>query len=131
MLLQEFKNFILRGNVFDLAVGVIVGGAFGKITTSVINDLIMPPIGLLIGGVDFKELKLVIGGTADKPVAINYGMFLQTTFEFLVIATVIFFAIKAVSLLNKKEEEVIAPPPPPEPSQDIVLLSEIRDLLKK
>ncbi len=130
---QEFKSFILRGNVFDLAIGVIIGGAFGKITTSVINDLIMPPLGLLIGGVDFKNLKLVIGGTTEAPVAINYGMFIQTTFEFLVIAIVIFFAIKAISVINSKKEEQIAAEAavtPAPPSDDILLLQEIRDLLK-
>ena len=133
-MLQEFKSFILRGNVFDLAIGVIIGGAFGKITTSVINDLIMPPLGLLIGGVDFKNLKLVIGGTAEAPVTVNYGMFIQTTFEFLVIATVIFFAIKAISVLNRKKDEQIAAEAavtPPPPADDILLLQEIRDLLKK
>ena len=127
VMLQEFKNFILRGNVFDLAVGVIVGGAFGKITTSVINDLLMPPLGLLIGGVNFKDLKLVIGGTTEQPVAVNYGMFIQTTFEFLVIASVIFFAIKAVNLLNKKSEPAAETAPPIE---YVVLLTEIRYLLK-
>ena len=130
-MLEEFKKFILRGNVFDLAVGVIVGGAFGKITTSVINDLIMPPLGVLIGGVNFKNLKFDIGGTPEAPVSINYGMFIQTTFEFLIIAIVIFFAIKAVNLLNKKQEVVAEAAPPPPPSEDILLLSEIRDLLKK
>jgi len=125
-MLEEFKKFILRGNVFDLAVGVIVGGAFGKITTSVINDLIMPPLGMMIGGVNFKNLKWVIGGKEGAPVSINYGMFIQTTFEFLIIAIVIFFAIKAVSMLNKKEEAA-----PAIPSDEILLLTEIRDLLKK
>lgn len=130
-MIEEFKKFILRGNVFDLAVGVIVGGAFGKITTSVINDLIMPPLGLIIGGVDFKNLKWVIGGTAEAPVSVNYGMFIQTTFEFLIIAIVIFFAIKAVSILNKKEEEPVVEAAPAPPADDILLLTEIRDLLKK
>jgi len=128
-MVQEFKTFISRGNVLDLAVGVIIGAAFGKIVTSVINDLIMPPLGLLIGGVNFTDLKLVIGGEADKLVTVNYGNLIQVIFEFLVIAFVIFLVIKGFNHMKKKEEA--APAAPPAPSASETLLTEIRDLLKK
>ena len=137
---KEFKEFAMRGNVMDMAVGIIIGGAFGKIISSFVNDVIMPPIGLLLGGMDFKELKILIKEAAvdasgkDLPaVFLNYGMFIQITFEFLVIATVIFFAIKAISVINSKKEEQIAAEAavtPAPPSDDILLLQEIRDLLK-
>lgn len=128
-MVQEFKTFISRGNVLDLAVGVIIGAAFGKIVTSVINDLIMPPLGLLIGGVNFTDLKLTIGGEADKLVTINYGNLIQVVFEFLVIAFVIFLVVKGFNTMKKKEEA--APAAPPAPSATETLLTEIRDLLKK
>lgn len=136
-MLQEFKAFAMRGNVVDMAVGIIIGGAFGKIITSVVNDIIMPPIGMLVGGVDFKDLKLVIqgastdeAGVVTEAVSINYGNFIQTTVDFLIIAFAIFMVIKAMNRMKKKEEAA-PPPPPPGPTKDQELLMEIRDLLKK
>lgn len=129
--LKDFKNFAMKGNVIDLAVAVIIGGAFGKIVTSFVNDILMPPIGLLLGKVDFKELKWVMkaaeeGGT---DVTLNYGMFVQNVIDFVIIALCIFLAIRAIQKLEKKKVE--APAPPPEPSKQEKLLEEIRDLLKK
>lgn len=142
--LKEFKTFALKGNVMDMAVGVIIGGAFGKIVTSVVNDIIMPPIGLLVGGVNFKDLKWVMkeattaaDGTEVAAVTLNYGNFLQQTFDFLIIAFSIFVMIKLIAKLTekkKKEEEAApapAPAPAPEPSAEEKLLTEIRDLLKE
>jgi len=126
-MLKEFKEFIQRGNVMDMAVGVIIGAAFGKIVASIVNDVLMPPIGLASGGVDFKALKLVIGGLPEAPVTINYGVFLQTTIDFLIIAFCVFLLVKAVNKMKKP-----APPPPaPEPSAEEKLLTEIRDLLRR
>ena len=146
-LLQEFKTFALKGNVMDMAVGVIIGGAFGKIVTSLVNDVIMPPIGYLTGGVDFKDLKWVIQEAAEATetsaavaeVALKYGAFLQQVFDFLIIAISVFAMIKIankLTSLRKKEEEVVeepapAPAPEPEPTKEEVLLAEIRDLLKE
>lgn len=125
----------MRGNVIDMAVGVIIGGAFGKIVTSIVNDLIMPGIGLIIGGVNFKDLKIVLkkavmdGELEISPaVSINYGNFLQTTFDFLIIAFAIFMLVKAVNKLTKKKEVESTPAESP---ADIQLLTEIRDLLKE
>lgn len=129
--LNDFKAFILRGNVIDLVVGVIIGGAFGKIVNSLIADVIMPPIGILINNVDFRDLKLHIGGTEEAPVFISYGNFFQITFEFLMIATVIFFLIRFMSKLRKVEDATEPAPEPPKTPEDILLLSEIRDLLKQ
>jgi large conductance mechanosensitive channel len=126
---KEFRDFISRGNVLDLAVGVIIGAAFGKITASAVGDILTPPLGLLIGGVDFTGLKLAIGGTAEKPVTINYGSFLQTCFDFAIVAFCIFLVVKAFNAMKKKEEAAPAAPAPP--SNQEVLLTEIRDLLKK
>lgn len=130
---KEFKEFALRGNVVDLAVGVVVGGAFGKITTSLVNDLIMPLLGLVLGRIDLTSLKLVLreasGTTAE--LAITYGMFLQNVLDFLIISFSLFIVIRAINNLKKQEEEAPAPPPaPPKPSKEEVLLTEIRDLLK-
>ena len=122
----EFKEFIQRGNVVDLAVGVIIGGAFGKIVSSLVNDLLMPPIGLAMGGMNFADLKMAIGGSADKPVTVNYGAFIQSTIDFLIIAFCIFLIVKIVNSM-KKPAAAAAPPPP---SAEEVLLREIRDLLK-
>jgi large conductance mechanosensitive channel len=139
-MLKEFKEFAVKGNVIDLAVGVIIGGAFGKIVASFVNDIVMPPIGLLLGGVDFKELKVFLkeevlndaGEVATAAVTLNYGMFIQNVIDFTIIAFVIFLAIKGINKMKRKEEEVPAPPAPPaEPSKSEVLLEEIRDLLKK
>jgi large conductance mechanosensitive channel len=133
--IDEFKSFALKGNVMDMAVGIIIGGAFGKIVSSIVNDVIMPPIGLLIGGVNFTDLKIVMkDAVGDVPaVTINYGNFLQVTFDFLIIAFAIFMVIKFMNNLNRKKEaaEAVAPPPPPAPSKEEQLLTEIRDLLKK
>ena len=128
-ILKEFKAFAMKGNVIDLAVAVVIGGAFGKIVSSLVNDVIMPPIGLLLGGVDFSELKVVMKQATEEAeaVTINYGSFVNHVIEFLIIAAAVFLLIKAISFTKKKKEEV--PPPPPEPSKEVVLLSEIRDLL--
>lgn len=137
-LLQEFKTFAMKGNVIDMAVGVIIGGAFGKIISSVVSDIIMPPIGLLVGGVTFTDLKWVMkpatlgadGKELVAAVTLNYGNFLQTTFDFLIVAFSIFLFIKLINNLSKKEEELPVPPVPPAPTKEEALLAEIRDLLK-
>lgn len=136
-MLKEYKEFISRGNVVDLAVGVVIGGAFGKIVGSLVNDMVMPPIGLLLSGVNFKDIKWVIrkpemdaaGAVAKPEVAINIGNFIQVGIEFLIIAWVIFLVVKAINSMKKKEEA--APAAPPEPTAQEKLLVEIRDLLKK
>jgi large conductance mechanosensitive channel len=132
-LIKEFKEFAMRGNVVDMAVGIIIGGAFGKIITSVVNDVLMPPIGLLLGGVDFKDLKIVIQEavveTEIAEVSISYGSFIQTIIDFLIIAFCIFMVIKGMNKMKKKKEEAPAAPPPP--TKEETLLTEIRDLLKK
>jgi large conductance mechanosensitive channel len=130
-LLKDFRDFAMRGNVIDLAVAVIIGGAFGKIVTSFVNDILMPPLGLLLGNMDFKDLKLVIqpATEAAKEVTWNYGMFIQNVIDFLIVAFAIFMVLRAFMKLQKKKEE--APAPPPEPSGEEKLLTEIRDLLKK
>jgi large conductance mechanosensitive channel len=129
--LKEFKEFAFKGNVVDLAVAVIIGAAFGKIISSLVNDIIMPPIGVLLGGIDFKDLKLIIKEAVDTTPAVtwNYGNFIQTLIDFLIIAFCIFILVKAVQKAQKKKEE--APAPPAEPSAQEKLLTEIRDLLKK
>ncbi|OFY44051.1 MAG: large-conductance mechanosensitive channel [Bacteroidetes bacterium GWF2_40_14] len=126
-IIGEFKQFAMRGNVMDMAVGIIIGGAFGKIVSSFVSDVIMPPLGLLIGGVNFTDLKI----TLKESVSINYGNFIQVTFDFIIIAFAIFMMIKFMNRFNSKKEEVPAAPatPPPTP-EDITLLREIRDLLK-
>ena len=136
--LKEFKAFALKGNVMDMAVGVIIGGAFGKIVTSLVNDIIMPPIGLLVGGVDFTNLKVVIkkavveGGAEIAPaVTWNYGAFIQQVVDFTILAFCVFMMVKIMNKLLKKEEAKPAPAPaPPAPSKEEVLLTEIRDILK-
>jgi large conductance mechanosensitive channel len=128
--IQEFKTFISKGNVMDLAIGVIIGAAFGKIVTSLVEDVFMPVIGKIIGGVDFTGLKYVISGAGTKEeVALRYGNFLQTSINFLIIAFCVFLMVKALNALKKKQEE--APAPPPEVPTDVKLLTEIRDLLAK
>lgn len=131
-IVKEFKEFAMRGNVVDLAVGVIIGAAFGKIVTSLVNDIIMPPIGYLTGGIDFKNLKVIIkeGDPAKKiaDVSINYGNFINTLIEFLIIAFCIFMIVKAINSLKKPEE---TPAPAPGPTKEEVLLTEIRDLLAR
>jgi large conductance mechanosensitive channel len=130
-LVDEFKSFAMKGNVVDLAVGIIIGAAFGKIVSSLVSDIIMPPLGLIIGGVNFTDLKLVLkAATASNPaVTWNYGSFLQVCFDFLIVAFSVFIVIKAMNAAKKKEEA--KPTTPPGPSYEESLLSEIRDLLKK
>ena len=133
--IKDFKEFALKGNVVDMTVGVIIGGAFGKIVTSVVNNIIMPPIGVITGGVDFTDLKLIIKeaeGEAEA-VTLNYGQFIQDIVDFLIVAFCIFRMVKGIAALNRKkvEEEAAAPAPAPEPSAEEKLLTEIRDLLKK
>lgn len=137
-MLQEFKQFAMRGNVVDMAVGIIIGGAFGKIVTSVVSDIIMPPIGLLVGGVNFTDLKVVLkeavmenGAEIAPAVTLNYGNFLQVVFDFIIVAFAIFLMVKGMNALNRKKAKEEAPAAPPAPPADIQLLTEIRDLLKK
>jgi large conductance mechanosensitive channel len=126
-IVQEFKEFINRGNVVDLAVGVVIGGAFGKIVSSLVADVITPLMGVVIGGVNFTSLKIHLGGKPDAPVNLNYGNFLQSIVDFLIIAFAIFLFVKAVNAMKREKE---ASAPPPEPPKQEVLLAEIRDLLK-
>lgn len=128
--LKELKSFMMRGNVVDMAVGVIIGGAFGKIVSSLVNDVIMPPIGYALGDANFSSLKFVIKEAAGNApaVTINYGTFIQTVIDFIIISIVIFFAIKAMNSMHKKQDEV--PAAPAAPTKEEVLLTEIRDLLK-
>ena len=123
--LEEFKTFALRGNVMDLAVGVIIGGAFGAITTSLIDDLLMPLLGMIVGGIDFGGLAVTVGGAT-----LAYGNFIAAVLNFLLIALVVFWLVKAVNALTKKKEAE-APPAPPEPPAEEKLLTEIRDLLRE
>ncbi|MBR2326787.1 MAG: large-conductance mechanosensitive channel protein MscL [Alistipes sp.] len=147
--LKEFKAFAMKGNVMDMAVGVIIGGAFGKIVTSLVNDILMPPIGMLLGGVDFKDLKVNLASIKDaaasvvtdgvapsEPVYWNYGAFIQQCFDFLILALCVFMLVKLMNKLSnvkkkKEEEKPATPPAPPAPSKEEVLLTEIRDLLKE
>jgi large conductance mechanosensitive channel len=130
--IKEFKEFAVKGNVVDMATGIIIGAAFGKIVSSVVNDVLMPPLGLALGKVDFKDLKIVLQeATPDiAEVSINYGMFLQTAIDFVIIAFCIFLLIKGINRLKRKEEAAPEPPSVPVPSKEEVLLSEIRDILK-
>lgn len=135
--INEFKEFAVKGNAVDMAVGVIIGGAFGKIVTSIVNDIIMPPIGWIIGGVNFSDLKFTLPtvklGTEEMPTAtINYGAFIQTIIDFTIIAFCVFMLVKLINkLARRKKEEPAAPPAPPAPSKEELLLTEIRDLLKE
>lgn len=133
--LKEFKEFAMRGNVMDMAVGVIIGGAFGKIVSSFVSDVIMPPLGILIGGVDFSDLAITLkeasineAGEAVAAVTLNYGTFINTVIDFTIIAFAIFLVIKTINRFKKKEEA--KPAAPPAPSKEEVLLTEIRDILK-
>lgn len=139
-MVDEFKAFAMRGNVVDMAVGIIIGGAFGKIISSVVADIIMPPIGLMMGGVSFTDLKFILkepildaaGVVTTAAVSINYGNFIQVTVDFLIIAFAIFMMIKAMNRMKRKEVEAPAAPlAPPAPTKQEVLLGEIRDLLMK
>ena len=138
--ISEFKQFIARGNVVDMAVGVIIGGAFGKISTSLVNDIIMPAISMLTGGVDFTSWKLVLrqavldaaGAEIAPAVSLNFGVFLATILDFIIIAFAVFCLIKLLNSFHRKKEEApAAPPAPPEPTKEELLLAEIRDLLKE
>jgi len=138
-MLKEFREFAMRGNVIDLAVGVIIGAAFGKVVASLVNDIIMPPIGVLVGGMDFKSLVVTIreavtdpstGKVMKEAVTLNYGNFIQTLVDFTIVAFAIFMMVKAVMKITRKRIEE-APPAPPAPTKDQELLTEIRDLLKK
>ena len=140
--LKEFKEFAVKGNVMDMAVGVIIGGAFGKIVTSVVNDIIMPPVGLLVGGVDFSDMKLTLkqavldaaGAVVTPAVTWNYGAFIQQVVDFTILAFCVFLMVKLMNRLTKKPAPAPAPAPapePPKPSNEEVLLAEIRDLLKE
>lgn len=135
-ILKEFKDFAMKGNVVDMAVGVIIGGAFGKIVSSLVADVIMPPIGVLLGGVDFSDLAVTIQqasksaeGTTIAAVTLNYGKFIQTVIDFTIVAGAVFLMIKILNSFKKKVEEV--PAIPPAPSNEALLLTEIRDLLKQ
>lgn len=136
-IIKEFKTFAMRGNVIDMSVGIVIGAAFGKIVASIVNDLIMPPIGILVGGVDFKDLKLELksavvdatGAVTSDAVTLNYGNSIQVLVDFIIVAFAIFMLVKGINKLKKKEEE--APAAPPAPTKEEVLLTEIRDLLKK
>jgi large conductance mechanosensitive channel len=125
-MLKEFKDFAMRGNVVDMAVGIIIGAAFGKIVSSLVSDVIMPPIGVVMGSVSFSDLALALG---DTGVTLNYGLFIDTVINFLIVALAVFMLIKGINTLKKKEEE--KPAEPPKPSAQEVLLTEIRDLLAK
>jgi large conductance mechanosensitive channel len=129
--LQEFKEFAVRGNVVDMAVGIIIGAAFGKIVSSLVGDVIMPPIGVILGGVDFSNLAFTVKEAAGEipAVVIGYGKFIQTVIDFTIVAFAIFIMVKLINSLRRKEEE--APAAPPQPSAQEVLLMEIRDLLKE
>lgn len=147
--IKDFKEFAMKGNIVDMAVGVIIGGAFGQIVSSLVNDIIMPVVGLATGGVDFKKLDFILkstpklgedgqpildqaGKVVNEVVTLNYGMFIQNIVDFLIIALSIFFALKVIMKFKKKEkEEAAAPAPAPEPTKEEVLLTEIRDLLAK
>ena len=137
-ILSEFKTFILRGNVVDLAVGVVIGAAFGKIVSSFVGDLLMPPIGLLLGGMNFTDIQIILkdavtdpatGAVVKDAIALKIGNFIQVLIDFLIIAAAIFMVVKAINVLSRKKEE--APAAPPAPTKDQELLTEIRDLLKK
>ena len=136
-LVKEFKEFALRGSVVDLAVGIVIGGAFGKVVSSVVNDLVMPPLGLLIGGVNFKDLKLLLktavvdakGKVVTEAVSLNYGNFIQTVFDFMIIAFAIFMVVKMMNKMQRKKAEL--PAVPAIATKQEVLLEEIRDLLKQ
>jgi len=130
-MLQEFKTFAVKGNMVDMAVGIIIGAAFGKIVSSLVADVFMPPLGILLGEVDFKDLAVTLQeATKTAPaVTLNYGLFLQNVFDFVIVAFVVFLFVKGINSLRKKQEE--APAAPPAPTVEATLLTEIRDLLKE
>jgi len=130
-MMQEFKKFAMRGNVMDMAIGIIIGAAFGKIISSVVGDVIMPPIGLLLGGVDFSNLAITLkaGSEGVEPVLLKYGVFINTVIDFLIIAFAIFIVVKGINSMKRKEEE--KPAAPPAPTKSEILLEEIRNELRK
>jgi large conductance mechanosensitive channel len=130
-MLEEFKKFAMRGNVMDMAIGIIIGGAFGKIVSSFVADVIMPPIGILLGGADFSNLAITIqeGSEGVEPVLLKYGMFINTVIDFVIIAFAIFMVVKGINSMKKKEEE--KPAAPPAPTKSEILLEEIRNELRK
>lgn len=136
--IKEFKEFAVKGNVLDMAIGIIIGGAFGKIVTSILNDILMPPLGLLIGGTDFTDLKVTIkdktidaAGNAVAEVTINYGNFVQTLVDFILVAIAVFMIIKVMNRIRAKLDATPkTPAPPAEPTKEEILLTEIRDILK-
>lgn len=130
-MMSEFKEFAIKGNAVDMAVGIVIGAAFGKIVSSFVSDVIMPPIGLLLGGVDFNKLAYTLKEASGDvaAVAISYGKFIQTLLDFVIIAFAIFMVVRAINSQKKKEAEVV--PPPPEPSKEELLLSDIRDILQE
>ena len=138
-IIKEFKDFISKGNVIDLAVGIIIGAAFGKIVASLVADVIMPPIGFILGGVNFTDLKIQIhpavtdaaGKVLKAAVTLNYGNFIQISFEFFIVAFSVFFLVKAVAILKRRQDAAEEQAPPPPPSPEVELLTEIRDLLSK
>ena len=129
-MMSEFKSFAMRGNVVDMAVGIVIGGAFGKIVSSFVADVLMPPIGLLLGNVDFSDLAVTLQAAQEgvEAVTLRYGVFIQTVLDFIIIAFAIFMVVKAMNSMKKKEEE--KPAEPPKPSKEEVLLTEIRDALR-
>lgn len=134
-IIKEFKEFAMRGNVIDMAVGIVIGAAFGKIVSSFVSDVLMPPLGLLLGGVDFADKRIVLkdavveaGAEVAPAVTMNYGLFINTTLDFIIVAFAIFMVIKLMNKLKRKEEAV--PAAPPAPSKEEVLLAEIRDILR-
>jgi large conductance mechanosensitive channel len=131
-MLQEFKEFAVKGNVLDMAVGIIIGAAFGTVVQSLVNDVIMPPIGLLLGGVDFAELAWIVGtGPEGDPVAVSYGLFINSVISFLIVAFAVFMIVRSFNRMKREEEasDAAEPEAPPEPSAEEKLLAEIRDLL--
>lgn len=130
-ILKEFREFAVKGNVVDMAVGIIIGAAFGKIVSSFVGDVVMPPLGILIGGINFADLAFTLKDAAGETpaVTLNYGRFIQTLVDFTIVAFAIFMVIKAMNTLKRKEEAT--PPPPPEPTKEEQLLAEIRDILKQ
>ncbi len=131
-IVKEFKDFAIKGNVVDMAIGIIIGAAFGKIVSSVVADVIMPPIGLMINGVDFKDLSFVLKDAAEgvPAVIISYGKFIQTVIDFTIIAFALFLFVKAINTIKRKDEAATPPPAPPAPPKQETLLEEIRDILK-
>lgn len=129
-IIKEFKTFAVKGNVIDMAVGIIIGVAFGGIVNSLVKDVIMPPVGILIGGIDFSSFSILLKEATDntKAVTLNYGIFINTLINFIIVALAIFFLVKGINSLKRKEEE--KPAVPPAPTKQELLLSEIRDLLK-